>query len=201
MPRHISSLRAARRRHAIAGFLILCGAITSSQPASADAFGDGVAAFIAGDYETALKIARPIAEQGDARAQDFLGEMYEDGNGVAQDYREALKWYRLSAHQGNSWAQVDLGKLYSNGLGAPQDIVRAYMWFDVGSTSSTAINDIQSATEKRAIVAKALTPAQLTQAQTMARTCRSTNYKSCGENDEKLIDKVRGWLLNHWPSN
>ena len=190
---------AARRLRAAIGLFILVAALVSSPPARADAFGDGVAAFLAGDYETALKIARPLAAQGDARAQDFLGEMYEDGDGVAQDYREALKWYRLGAHQGNSWAQVDLGKMHANGKGTPPDVVRAYMWFDVASTSSTAVNDIQSATEKRALVGKTMTVAQLTQAQAMAKICRDTHYKSCGESDEKLIDKVRGWISGHWP--
>jgi hypothetical protein len=194
------ALHAARLRHASLGFLILGAALAHSPPVRADAFGDSVTAFIAGNYETAFKIAQPLADQGDARAQDLLGEMYEDGAGVAQDYGEALKWYRLSARQGNSWAHVDLGKMYSNGIGTPQDIVRAYMWFDVGSTSSTEINDIQSATEKRAIVGKALTPTQLTQAQAQAKICRGTNYKSCGESDERMIDKIRGWIVGHWPS-
>jgi hypothetical protein len=45
-----------------------------------------------------------------------------------------------------------------------------------------------------------MTPAQLAQAEAMAKTCRNTNYKSCGESDEKLIDKVRGWFSSHWPS-
>lgn len=195
------SLRAAKPTRSVVGLLLLCAALAHPQPAVADPFGDSVTAFISGDYETALKIARPLAAQGDARAQDFLGEMYEDGNGVAQDYQEALKWYRLSAHQGSSWAQVDLGKMHANGKGTPPDIVRAYMWFDVGSTSSREVNDIQSATEKRAMISKAMTPAQLAQAQDMANTCRKTNYKSCGESDEKLIDKLRGWLSSHWPSN
>ena len=199
MRRHGLGPRAERYMGHALGLLILWGAFAHSQPANADPFGDGVAAFLAGDYETALKIARPLAAQGDARAQDFLGEMYEDGDGVAQDYQEALKWYRLSAHQGSSWAQVDLGKMYANGKGTPSDIVRSYMWFDVGSTASTAVNDIQSATEKRAIVSAAMTPAQVAQAQDMAKVCRKTNYKSCGESDEKLIDKVRGWLFSHWP--
>ena len=38
-----------------------------------------------------------VAEQGDARAQNNLGVMYDDGRGVPQDYAQAVKWYRLSA--------------------------------------------------------------------------------------------------------
>jgi uncharacterized protein len=35
-------------------------------------------------------------------AQNNIGLMYKNGNGVVQDYAEALKWYRLAAEQGNA---------------------------------------------------------------------------------------------------
>ena len=47
----------------------------------------GVDAYQAGDYATALKEFRLLAEQGDADAQFNLGVMYEDGQGVTQDYK------------------------------------------------------------------------------------------------------------------
>jgi len=47
-------------------------------------FDEGVAAYYRGDYETALKEFRPLAEQGDADAQYNLGVMY--GN------RQAFQW-------------------------------------------------------------------------------------------------------------
>jgi len=49
------------------------------------------------DDAEAVKRIRLAAEQGDAKAQFNLGEMYEQGKGVTQDYTEAVKWYRLSA--------------------------------------------------------------------------------------------------------
>ena len=39
-------------------------------------FAEGVAAYHRGDYETALRELRPLAEQGDADAQYNLGIMY-----------------------------------------------------------------------------------------------------------------------------
>ncbi len=42
----------------------------------------GLAAYSRGDYATALKEYRPLAEQGDAVAQFALGSMYENGRGV-----------------------------------------------------------------------------------------------------------------------
>ena len=49
-----------------------------------------------GDLATALREWRPLAEQGDAKAQYNLGVMYDNGKGVTQDYKEAVKWYRKS---------------------------------------------------------------------------------------------------------
>ena len=56
-----------------------------------DDFGDGIAAYVIKDYETAYKLWLPLAEQGDAGAQYLLGMMYDLGQGVLQDYKEAVK--------------------------------------------------------------------------------------------------------------
>ena len=72
-------------------------------------FQKGFAAYNAGDYATALKEWRPLAEQGNADAQNNLGAMYDNGNGVLQNYTEAVKWYRLAAEQGYAGAQINLG--------------------------------------------------------------------------------------------
>ena len=70
---------------------------------------DGLAAAQRGDYATALKLLRPLAEQGHADAQHNLGVMYINGRGVPQDYAEAVKWFRLAAEQGHAVAQYNLG--------------------------------------------------------------------------------------------
>ena len=69
----------------------------------------GGAAYDRGDYATALKEFRPLAEQGNADAQFNLGFMYENGLGVPQDYAEAVKWYRNAAEQGYAQGQANLG--------------------------------------------------------------------------------------------
>jgi|TARA_B100001964_G_scaffold160621_1_gene176370 hypothetical protein len=50
-----------------------------------------VEAHVAGNYATAMREFRPLAEQGDADAQSMLGVMYALGKGVAQDDAQALK--------------------------------------------------------------------------------------------------------------
>ncbi len=69
-------------------------------PACTD-FDPGMEAYERGDYATALKEWRPLAERGHAGAQVLLGGMYARGEGVPKDYTEALRWYRLAAAQGD----------------------------------------------------------------------------------------------------
>lgn len=57
-----------------------------------------------GDYAQLLS----AAEQGDAKAQSNLGDMYREGEGVEKDYVEAEKWYRLAAEQGDDDAKEAL---------------------------------------------------------------------------------------------
>ena len=61
--------------------------------------------------KNALKWFRLAAEQGLAEAQNDLGYMYKEGQGVTQDYKEALKWYRLAAEQGHAEARKKIKRL------------------------------------------------------------------------------------------
>jgi len=89
----------------------------------------GVAAYERGDYETAFKEFKAAAEQGNAEAQNRLGDMYAEGQGVPQDYGEAVKWYRRAAEQGDAKAQFFLGSMYVEGQGVIQDYAEAVKWF------------------------------------------------------------------------
>jgi uncharacterized protein len=48
------------------------------------------------DYGLAALWLRKAAEQGNSDAQNDLGLLYEEGNGVPQDYAEAYFWYSLA---------------------------------------------------------------------------------------------------------
>ena len=91
---------------------------------SAD-FQKGLDAVERGDYATAVKEWTPLAEQGDAPAQVYLGQMYERGLGVSQDYKTAVKWYTLAAEQGLAIAQYNLGVMYDKGEGVPLNYTTA----------------------------------------------------------------------------
>jgi TPR repeat protein len=112
----------------------------------------------------AMKWYGLAADQGDAAAQNNLGNMYKLGQGVPQNYAEAMKWYRLAADQGRALAQFNLGLMYAQGQGVPQNYVNAHMWF-----SLAAAQHYQDAVKKRDLVEQSMTPAQIADAQKLAR--------------------------------
>jgi hypothetical protein len=57
------------------------------------------------------------AEQGQAEAQNELGAMYYDGNGMPQNRAQAARWFRLAADQDVVHAQFSLGWMYYDGKG------------------------------------------------------------------------------------
>jgi Caspase domain/Sel1 repeat len=87
------------------------------------------------DYKTALKVWMEAAQQGDPKAQAYVGEIYEKGLGVAPDYGAAAQWYRRAAERGYAPAAFNLGVLYENGLGVPKDAKAAAEWYKRGSGS------------------------------------------------------------------
>ncbi len=117
-----------------------------------------------GDYATALKEWRPLAEQGEARAQTNLGVMYRLGEGVPQDDTEAVRWYRRAAEQGHTKAQFKLGAMYFMGRGVPQDDVQAHMWLNLSAAPGNEL-----ARKIRDNLAEKMPPAQLAEAQRLAR--------------------------------
>ena len=90
-----------------------------SVPAAAGPSEDARAAYDRRDYETALRLNKPLADQGNADAQNSLGAMFRNGEGVPQNYAEAMKWFRLAADQGDAAAQFNVGNMFDNGWGVP----------------------------------------------------------------------------------
>jgi len=100
---------------------------------SAQDINNGINAYKSGDYITAFKEFKPLAEQGDAYAQNNLGLMYKYGNGVPMDTEKATKWIRLSANQGLDIAQNYIGNIYEIGLGVTQDYSEALKWYTLSA--------------------------------------------------------------------
>ena len=144
-----------------------------STPAVAG-YEEGLAAYESGDYATALKEWKPLAEQGHAQAQDQLGVMYMQGQGITRDYKASVKWFKLAAEQGYVEAQDNLGGMYYNGQGITQDYVRAYMWWHIVASQGR-----EQAAINLSIIQKNLTPTQIEKAQKLAREGVAKNYKGC----------------------
>jgi Sel1 repeat len=112
-----------------------CGPIglTSKSPARvADIranFDEGVNAFAAKHYKFAMTRFKPLAEDGDTRAQSYVGNMYESGRGVERDYGEALRWFLMAAEQGDPYSQSQVGNLYEKGRGVARDEKLAAEWY------------------------------------------------------------------------
>jgi uncharacterized protein len=182
---------------------VLLGSVGMSW--SAD-FQKGYAAFQRGDCATALRELEPLAKQGDADAQTvlgecyykkrdylntvkwytraatqrhvyaqlFLGSMYAEGDGIPRDYKMAMMSYKLAAMQGNADAQFLVGAMYFQGKGVVQNYVYAHMWWNIAASSGH-----EDAVTNRGIVAKRMTPADISAAQNLARECVRKKYKGC----------------------
>jgi len=132
-------------------------------PAWAD-YQAGMDAYNRGDFATALREWRPLAEQGDAKAQFSFGLLYENGDGVPRDYTKARQWYEKAAAQGDAKAQLYLGLQSSFGQGVPMDLVEAYMWYSLAAGNGNA-----HAPGYRNDLSRQMTPAQIAEAQKRAR--------------------------------
>ena len=110
-------------------------------PSYSSDFDKGLTAYNNGDYATALKEWKPLAEEGDVDAQYYLGVLYDNGDGVPQDYKEAVRWYKLAAEQGDVDAQYNLDFIHRKGLGVPQDDKEA-VWYDNQFTINLVISGL-----------------------------------------------------------
>jgi uncharacterized protein len=88
-------------QHGLASIILLFG---FAHTVAAGPLEDADAAVKKRDYATAVRIIRPLAEQGDARAQYTLGLFYDNGLGVPQDRVTSYMWFDLSAAQGKEGA-------------------------------------------------------------------------------------------------
>ncbi len=95
--------------------------------------------------------------------------MYSEGKGVPKDCAEAVGWWRKAAEQGNAKAQYNLGLMYDNGEGVPQDYAQAHKWYNLAASRFPPGEDRDRAVKDSNIVAICMTPAQISEAQKLAR--------------------------------
>lgn len=120
------------------------------------------------DYRSALKVWLPQAEQGNAEAQNYVGEIFEKGLGQEPDYQSAKQWYEKAADQGNSRAQINLGYLYEKGLGVQPNVTVALNWYRRASGITDDDLVLNSEAQKALEETKSKLTAQLTSSRVQA---------------------------------
>ena len=88
-----------------------------------------------------------------------------------------MRWYRLAAEQGNANAQLLLGTKYGQGQGVTQDYILAHMWTNLAAARKPPGKKRDLTTEARDIFEKLMTPAQVAEAQRLARKARDIYEK------------------------
>jgi hypothetical protein len=86
-------------------------------------------------FEQALPLFRSAALAGNAEAADYIGKMYDEGQGqlLPKDEVQAANWFRKAAEAGYGDGMVHLGNVYFMGVGGwPQDKVQAVEWYRRG---------------------------------------------------------------------
>jgi TPR repeat protein len=100
-----------------------------AKAAEADPLADAKAAYLRGDFATALPILNALQKQDVAEAQFYLGEMFRRGEGVAKDPGRAVALYRQASSKGFPNAETELGIMYTVGSGVPLNVEEAFSWF------------------------------------------------------------------------
>jgi uncharacterized protein len=159
--------RVAASRIAVAAFALFASFALLQPAARADTLASANAAYARGDYIGAVKLLTPLALKGNARAQSFLGFMYEHGYGAPQAYVAAADLYVQAAVSGNPFGQGMLGLMYDKGHGVPQDFVLAYKWLNLAAARAST-HERDYFLRLRDAVASKMSPAQIAQGQYLA---------------------------------
>ncbi|HZP20759.1 MAG TPA: hypothetical protein VFB16_11200 [Bauldia sp.] len=145
---------------------VLVAVTTASQ--ADDALENGMDAWRRADFETAMRLLAPLAEQGNAKAEYMVGLMYANAQGRPEDVQKGNVWFEKAAAHGIVDARYSLCQNYAvGGVGTPVDSARAYTWCVVAVTGYDQAGDTEAksnAAAFRDLVAKKLTPAELADA-------------------------------------
>ncbi len=143
--------------------LLLCLLLMSPPLVLANPMATGMAAYLSGDYQRAIREWRPLAEAGNPIAQYHMGVIYRDGRGVDIDLSEAIRWWTLAANNGHAKAQYELGMAYRRGLGVKRDQKKSAEWLEKSAvlTSVRAQDEVGNLYYQGRGVAKSLEKAKL----------------------------------------
>ena len=104
--------------------ILTCTLLVFAVAATPQDLDEGRQAYESGDYETALRILRPLAEQRNSEAQYQIGWVFQP-----YDWSKAVYWWRHAAEQGHAKAQDAMGMAYNYGFGVQQNDREATKWY------------------------------------------------------------------------
>lgn len=113
--------------------LLLTWLLAYALPVAADALGDGQQAYKEGNYNSAIQLLTPLANQSNSQAQFLLGMMHYHGQGFPEDEKLAVYWFRKAALEGHTNAMFELGNAFLLGREAsklvPSPDREAALWY------------------------------------------------------------------------
>ena len=68
---------------------------------------------------------KKLADEGNADAMAALGDIYEEGDGIAKDKKQAVEWFSKAVEKGHAYAMYSLAELYKDGEGVAKSITKA----------------------------------------------------------------------------
>jgi TPR repeat protein len=78
------------------------------------------------------------AIQGNAYAEERLGDLYDQGLGAPPNHKLAFDWRLKAANRGSAEAQLKVGRMFQEGVGVGKDIDQARYWFHRAATEGNA---------------------------------------------------------------
>jgi uncharacterized protein len=131
-------------------------------------FDEGSQAYGVGDYAKAMAEFKAAADQGDLRAEYYVGFLYYRGYGVQQDFAEAAKWFGKGAAAGDSRSQYYLALMNQKGQGAPKNLVEAHKWFSLSAKNAPNPRDAAYTREEVEKLERKMKPDQIAEAKQLA---------------------------------
>ena len=122
-------------------FILLIGivlSVVSNAQDVKDLYKEGKDLYDAKKYKEAFAKFSDAAQQGNKKAQYYLGRCYDKGRGVAEDNVKAFEWYNKSALQDYHKAQYEVGRCYKKGKGTTKDYAKAAEYFQKSATQGNA---------------------------------------------------------------
>lgn len=131
------------------------------------------------------------AQQGDSKAQFYLGALYAQGIGISQSDSEAFRWFLSAAERGHPQARLLVGEMYAIGRGVPRNYVDAYKWASAAATSSNPSETQRSAQRLLDMLMGRMTGSDVAQGKRLAQSIApSTSQYAASQPSQSRLEET-----------